>query len=81
MDLGDRNATEIFDHLAQQNETVGESLMVRSFGAGETVCEPEEMVCSLFLVASGRVQLYRTPRDGRRFVIATLVQDVGLVVQ
>ena len=72
MDLGDRNATEIFDHLAQQNETVGESLMVRSFGAGETVCEPEDMVCSLFLVASGRVQLYRTPRDGRRFVIATL---------
>jgi CRP/FNR family cyclic AMP-dependent transcriptional regulator len=30
------------------------------------------MASSLFLVASGRVQLYRTTRDGRRFVIATL---------
>ena len=72
MKLGDRNATTIFDQLAQQNRTVGESLMTRSFQAGETVCEGDEMVGSLFLVASGRVQLYRTTRDGRRFVIATL---------
>ncbi len=72
MDLEDRNATTIFDQLAQQNETVGDSFMVRSFRAGETVCEGDEMVGSLFLVASGRVQLYRTSQDGRRFVIATL---------
>jgi CRP/FNR family transcriptional regulator, cyclic AMP receptor protein len=67
-----RNATEIFDHLAQQNQTVGESLTVRSFQAGETVCEGDEMMRSLFLVASGRVQLYRTTPEGRRFVMATL---------
>lgn len=36
------------------------------------VCEPEEMANSVFLVASGRVQLYRTTREGRRFVSATL---------
>jgi len=30
------------------------------------------MARSLFLVASGRVQLYRTTREGRHFVIATL---------
>lgn len=72
MELGDRSATRIFNQLAQQNKTVGEALMVRSFRAGETVCDGEEMVNSLFLVASGRVQLYRTSRDGRRFVIATL---------
>lgn len=72
MDLDDRNATKIFDLLAQQNKTVGESFMVRSFLAGETVCEGDEMVHSVFLVASGRVQLYRTTKDGRRFVIATL---------
>jgi CRP/FNR family transcriptional regulator len=72
MELGDRNATTIFDQLAQQNRTVGESLMTRSFQAGETVCEGDDMVGSLFLVASGRVQLYRATRDGRRFVIATL---------
>ena len=36
------------------------------------VCEPEEMASSVFLVASGRIQLYRTTRDGRRFVSATL---------
>jgi len=30
------------------------------------------MARSLFLVASGRVQLYRSTRDGRRFVVATL---------
>jgi CRP-like cAMP-binding protein len=72
MESADRNATRIFDHLAHQNKMVGESLMPRSFRPGEIVCEAGEMVQSLFLVASGRVQLYRTTRDGRRFVIATL---------
>jgi CRP/FNR family cyclic AMP-dependent transcriptional regulator len=70
----DRNVTEIFGRLAQQNEAVGESLTVRSFEAGETVCEPEELASSLCLVVSGRVQLYRTTGDGRRFVVATLQQ-------
>ena len=68
----ERNATRIFDQLAQSNKTIGASLMSRSFRAGETVCESDEMESFLFLVASGRVQLYRTTRDGRRFVIATL---------
>jgi CRP/FNR family cyclic AMP-dependent transcriptional regulator len=68
----ERNVTKIFGRLAQQNEFVGESLTTRSYGAGETVCEADEMTHSLFLVASGRVQLYRTTRDGRRFVVATL---------
>jgi CRP-like cAMP-binding protein len=72
MNLHDRNVTKIFGRLAQQNEIVGEALTVRSFQTGETVCEAKELACSLFLVASGRVQLYRTTRDGRRFVIATL---------
>jgi CRP-like cAMP-binding protein len=72
MDLKYRNATTIFDQLAQKNETVGDSFMVRSFQAGETVCEGDEMISSVFLVSSGRVQLYRTTQDGRRFVIATL---------
>jgi CRP-like cAMP-binding protein len=72
MDFGERNATQIFDQLAQQNKAVGESFMVRSFEAGETVCEAEEMAGALFLVTSGRVQLYRTTRDGRHFVTATL---------
>jgi CRP/FNR family cyclic AMP-dependent transcriptional regulator len=68
----ERNVTKIFGRLAQQNKDVGESLMVRSFQAGETVCEAEEMASSLYLVASGRVQLYRATRDDRRFVLATL---------
>jgi CRP-like cAMP-binding protein len=68
----ERNVTAIFGRLAQQNKDVGESMMVRSFQAGETVCEADEMARSLFLIAGGRVQLYRTTRDGRRFVIATL---------
>jgi CRP/FNR family cyclic AMP-dependent transcriptional regulator len=67
-----RDVTAIFGRLAQQNKKVGESLTVRSFRAGETVSEAQEMARSLFLVASGRVQLYRTTREGRRFVIATL---------
>jgi CRP/FNR family cyclic AMP-dependent transcriptional regulator len=70
----DRNVTKIFGRLAQQNDFVGESMVVRSYDAGDTVCEAEEMACSLFLVASGRVQLYRTTVDGRRFVVATLGQ-------
>jgi CRP/FNR family transcriptional regulator, cyclic AMP receptor protein len=72
MKPNDRSVTKIFGRLAQQNKAVGESFIVRSFAAGETVTEPEEMACSLFLVASGRVQLYRVTPDGRRFVIATL---------
>jgi CRP-like cAMP-binding protein len=72
MKPNDRNVTKIFGRLAQQNKAVGESFIVRSFAAGETVTEPEEMACSLFLVASGRVQLYRVTPDGRRFVVATL---------
>lgn len=72
MEMRERNAREIFDHLAQQNKAVGDSMMIRSFEAGDTVCEADEIASSMFLVASGRVQLYRTTRDGRRFVIATL---------
>ena len=72
MNRMERNVTAIFGRLAQQNKDVGESLTVRSFQAGETVCEAEEMASSVFLVASGRVQLYRTTRDGRSFVTATL---------
>jgi CRP-like cAMP-binding protein len=72
MGLTERNVTEIIGRLAQQNKSVGDSLTVRSFQAGETVCQADEMARSVFLVASGRIQLYRTTRDGRRFVIATL---------
>lgn len=72
MDIRKRNATDIFGHLAQRDKNVGDSLRVRSFQAGETVCEADEMLKTVFLVASGRVQLYRTARDGRHFVIATL---------
>jgi CRP/FNR family cyclic AMP-dependent transcriptional regulator len=68
----ERDAAAIFGRLAQHNKAVGESLTVRSVGAGETVCEAEEMANSLFLVVSGRVQLFRTTQDGRRFVVATL---------
>jgi CRP-like cAMP-binding protein len=72
MSLAERNVTKIFGRLARQNDAVGESLKVRSFQAGETVCEAGGLVNSLFLVVSGRVQLYRTTREGRRFVVATL---------
>lgn len=72
MNANERSVTKIFGRLAQQNEMVSESLQVRSFQAGETLCEAEEFTQYLFLVISGRVQLYRTTRDGRRFAIATL---------
>lgn len=72
MNLAERDATDIFGALAQQNEAVGQSLTVRSFEAGEIVCAAHEMVSAVFLVARGRVQLYRTTREGRCFVVATL---------
>lgn len=72
MKSAERNVTKIFGRLAQRNKAVGESMMVRSFDAGALIGEADEMSKSVFLVASGRVQLYRTARDGRRFVIATL---------
>jgi CRP/FNR family cyclic AMP-dependent transcriptional regulator len=68
----ERRATEIFGRLAQRNKTVGESFTVRTFAPGQTVSAAGETGKSLFLVSSGRVQLFRTTRDGRRFVIATL---------
>ncbi len=68
----ERNVTKIFDRLAQQNEAVGESLQVRSFAAGETICEAGEMSSALYLVVSGRVQLYHTTQGGHRLVVATL---------
>lgn len=72
MNSTDRNVTQIFGRLAQRNKAVGESFTVRSFQAGETVCTSKEMTKSVFLISSGRVQLHRTTRDGRRFVLATL---------
>jgi len=68
----DRNVTTIFNRLVEQNQDVGESLTVRAFNAGEVVAEAEDLARSLFLVASGRVQLYRLAGDDRRFVVATL---------
>jgi CRP-like cAMP-binding protein len=68
----ERHAATIFGRLVEQNQDLGQSMVVRSFGAGEIVCAAEEMGRSLFLVASGKVQLYRTTTDGRRFVVATL---------
>ena len=72
MTPADKSATAIFGRLAQRNRAVGESFTVRSFRAGEAVGTQEEIGNSLFLVAGGRVQLYRNTRDGRRFVVATL---------
>jgi CRP-like cAMP-binding protein len=68
----ERDAAKIFGRLAQKNKDVGESLTVRSFRSGEIVCSGQEMINSMALVVSGRVQLYRTTREGRRFVMATL---------
>lgn len=68
----DRSVTKIFDQLVQQNPVVSESLDFRSFRAGEVICDAIDMANSVFLVTSGRVQLYRTTSDGRRFVVATL---------
>ncbi len=47
-------------------------MRIHSFQAGQTVCNAQQMAQSMFLVTSGRVQLYRTGRDGRRLVVATL---------
>ena len=67
-----KNVTEIFGKLAQRNKAVGESMVIRSFGPGETVSTSDGLSQNMYLVASGRVQLYRITGDGRRFVIATL---------
>ena len=51
---------------------MSESLTVRSFEADETVCTSWDMANSLFLVVSGRVQLFRRTRKRRRLAVATL---------
>jgi CRP/FNR family cyclic AMP-dependent transcriptional regulator len=68
----ERNATRILGHLARQDRAVGESLQVRYFEAGETVCMSRDVVNSLCLVVNGRVQLFHTTRNGRRLAVATL---------
>jgi CRP-like cAMP-binding protein len=68
----ERDATEILRQLAQRDKAVNESLTVRTFGAGQTVCKAEEMASFLWLLVSGRVQLFRMTDNGRRFVVATL---------
>jgi CRP/FNR family cyclic AMP-dependent transcriptional regulator len=68
----DKSVTKILDQLVQQNKVMSESLECRPFQAGEIIYEAGDMASSLFLVISGRVQLYRTTPDGRRFAIATL---------
>jgi len=72
MTLKDKSVTKILDQLVQQNKVISESLECRPFQAGEIIYEAGDMANSLFLVISGRVQLYRTTPDGRRFAIATL---------
>jgi CRP-like cAMP-binding protein len=68
----ERDATEILRQLAQRDQAVNESLTVRTFGAGQTVCKAEEMASFLWLLVRGRVQLFRMTDNGRRFVVATL---------
>jgi CRP/FNR family cyclic AMP-dependent transcriptional regulator len=68
----ERDATRILRRLARQDRAVSESLTVRSFEAGETVCKSWDMANSLYLVLGGRVQLFRTTRNRRRLAVATL---------
>ncbi len=68
----DRDACGVFGILVQRNKAVANCVQVRTCRTGETVCEAHEMAQQVSLVLSGRVQLYRTSRDGRRFVVATL---------
>ena len=72
MNPTDRNAPTILGRLARKDRAVGESMTVRSFAAGETVCRSRDMVNSLCLVVSGRVQLFRTARNHRCLAVATL---------
>lgn len=72
MNPAERDATGIFRALVRQNETIGQWLMPCRFRPGELVCAAPDMGSSMFLVAAGRVQLYRITQEGRRFVVATL---------
>ena len=72
MNPAERDATRILRRLARQDRAVSESLTVRSFEAGETVCKSWDTANSLYLVVSGRVQLFRTTRNKRRLAVATL---------
>ena len=67
-----RDATGIFRHLVQRNRELGNLVRIRSFQPGQTMCTAAQMAQSVFLVTRGRVQLYRTGKDGRRLVVAAL---------
>lgn len=73
MTIVDRDARGVLDLLMRRDGAVARSAQVRAFRAGETIYESDQMANQVTVVLGGRVQLYRKSRDGRRFVLATLV--------
>ena len=70
--ITDRSATSIFQRLAREDDAVNDSLVVRSFRAGDTVCEAEELGRVVCLVLQGRLRLLRRSHLGRSYVAATV---------
>lgn len=67
-----RSVPEIFIELREDDPEFKQSIVAKSFRAGQVVAEPEALGRNLYTLMKGRVQLIREGPNGRRLAIATL---------
>lgn len=68
--------SDLFRHLSiEEIQTLEHSVNIITCAAGRILYRPGDVGSSLFLLRSGRVQLYHLSTDGRKLITATL--EVG----
>ena len=64
---------EVFQDLTEaQIHEVERSTRMSTIGPGRILHQPDEKSEMLFLLKSGRVQIYRISPDGKRFIISNI---------
>lgn len=64
---------EVFQDLTEaQIHEVERSTRMSTVGAGRIIFQPDERPETLYLLRTGRVQIYRISPDGKRFVISNI---------
>ncbi len=65
--------SDLFRHLSiEEIQTVEHSINITTCAAGRILYRPGDAGSSLFLLKSGRVQLYHLSADGRKLITSTL---------
>ena len=67
-----RSVPEILIELREDDADFKQSIVAKSFRAGQVLAEPEALGCNLYTLMKGRVQLVREGPNGRHLALATL---------